>query len=102
MGVWEVTAVGITMVFLIFVILYFLFILMEQITRWTTKEEGPKPSVVELEVERDEEIVAVISAALFQMLGKPVKIKKLRREREWVVWIKRGWRGVRKWSESSE
>ena len=102
MGVWAVTAVGITMVFLIFVILYFLFLLMEQITKWTTKEEAPKPSVVELEVEGEEETVAVISAVLFQMLGKPVKIKKLRREREWVVWIKRGWRGVRKWSESSE
>lgn len=103
MGVWQVTVVGISMVFLIFVILYFLFILMGYITKLTSRK-APAPTVVEVEETAggDEEEVAAIFAAVYTMLGKAVKIKKIARgDREWVVWRKEGWRGVRGWRRSS-
>ncbi len=96
MGIWQVTIVGLTMVFLIFAILYLLFILMSYITKLSSREGNPKPSAPQSS--RREEEVAAVFAAVYHMMGKAVRIKRIvKGERGWETWKRRGWRGVREW-----
>ena len=102
MGIWEITTVGLSMVFIIFTILYFLFILMAYITRVSTKEQVESVSEEKIEAREDEEEVAAIFAAVYRLLGKNVRIRRITKgERGWETWEKHGWRGVRRWRENS-
>ena len=99
----EIITVGLTMVFLIFAILYVLFNLMGLIFSRKKIVETPSPTI--RVVEEDEEIVAVISAVISSILGEgSFKIRKIKRygEDRFVVWRKTGWRGVRRWRGSSK
>ena len=91
---------GITTVFLVFLILFFFSTLL----RYFSKRE--RPAVVEEKPrEVEEEVVALISAVIAQVLEGEYKIVSIRRRRTekrgFEVWRKRGWRR-RKWSGSSE
>ncbi len=102
LGIWEITTVGLSMVFIIFTILYFLFIFMEYITKFTTKEQTEPVVKEKIEMKEDEEEIAAVFAAIYRILGKNVRIKKITRgERGWETWKKHGWRGVRRWRENS-
>ncbi len=95
--------VGLTMVFLIFLILYGVFNLMGYIfTRRLSPRSlavGPTVRVVE---EEESEVVAVIAAVLSHVLGREFRVKSVRRtDRGFVEWRKTGWRGVRGWRGSS-
>ena len=101
MGIWEITTVGLSMVFIIFTILYFLFILMAYITKLSTKEQTELSEEITSEKEGEEEVAAIF-AAVYRIFGKNVRIKKITRgERGWETWEKHGWRGVRRWRENS-
>ncbi len=102
LGIWEITTVGLSMVFIIFTILYFLFILMEYITKLSTKEQAEPAIGEKIEAEEDKEEVAAIFAAVYRLLGKNVRIRKIAKgKRGWETWEKHGWRGVRRWRENS-
>ncbi len=102
-----VTIVGMSIVFLIFVILYATFRTMGYVfevsrRRGRRKEEEVKKEGVKVE-ETDEEIVAVIAAVLSQVLGEKHKIISVKpiKKRGYTIWRRTGWKGVRKWQGSS-
>ncbi|PLV59416.1 hypothetical protein [Thermotoga sp. KOL6] len=91
---------GIFMVFLVFLVLFFFSMILSTFSKQKKSviSEGKKS------YEGEEEIVAVISAVLAQMMEgeyRIVSIKPKKKKRGFEAWTKRGWRR-RKWSESSE
>ena len=99
-----VTVVGMSIVFLIFVILYATFRTMGylfEVNRRRKRREETR--VTERKVEETEEIVAAISAVLSQVLKERYRIVSIRpvENRGYTVWRRTGWKGVRKWQGSS-
>ncbi len=103
-SVWDITVVGLFMVFSVFVILLVIFKSFELFSSILKKEKKVFEST-EVEVEEDDEIVAAIMGAISSFIGgKSFKIRKIKRldERGWVYWRKTGWKGVKKWSRNIE
>jgi len=102
-----VTIVGMSIVFLIFVILYATFRTMGYVFEVSRRRRGRKEEEVkreEIKVEEaDGEIVAVIAAVLSQVLGEKHKIISVKpvKKRDYTIWRRTGWKGVRKWQGSS-
>ncbi|HAA81737.1 MAG: Uncharacterized protein XD64_0016 [Thermotoga sp. 47_83] len=93
---------GIVTVFFVFLILY----LFSVVLKFFSGKE--RPAVVEEKKTRysgeNEELIAVISAVLSQVIEgeyRIVSVKKSREKRGYEAWKKTGWRR-RRWSESSE
>ncbi|MCD6268008.1 MAG: OadG family protein [Thermotogaceae bacterium] len=102
-----VTIVGMSIVFLIFVILYATFRTMGYVFEVSRRRRGRKEEEVkreEIKVEEaDGEIVVVIAAVLSQVLGEKHKIISVKpvKKRGYTIWRRTGWKGVRKWQGSS-
>ncbi|OQX58720.1 MAG: hypothetical protein B5M49_01240 [Thermotoga sp. 4484_232] len=89
-----VTIVGMSIVFLIFVILYATFRTMGYVFEVSRRRRGRK----EEEVKREE-----IKVVLSQVLGEKHKIISVKpvKKRGYTIWRRTGWKGVRKWQGSS-
>lgn len=114
MSIPSIVLTGVTVVFLIFVILYIVFILMEFIFRQkrppkqrdTTVREEAK-TVVQTHDDVDENHIAVIGAVISEIIGEPVLVKSVYTGRTYDMqdrmteWRKSGWKGARGWRASS-
>lgn len=114
MSMTSIVLTGIIAVFLIFVILYMIFILMEVIFR---QKKPPKQesvlikekteTVTEIKDTEDENHIAIIGAVISEVLGKPVMVKNIYPGRTYDMqdrttsWRKSGWKGARGWRASS-
>ncbi len=100
-----VAIVGMSIVFLIFVILYATFRTMGYVFEVSRRKRGKRKEEVKREEikEVDEEIVAVIAAVLSQVLGEKHRIISVKpiKKRGHTIWRRTGWKGVRKWQGSS-
>ncbi|ABR30451.1 hypothetical protein SU69_02990 [Thermosipho melanesiensis] len=95
--------IGLITVFLVFTVLYFVFLLFGFFSK-KAAVKLPKKIEPQEEVGADEAEIAAVMAAIYAILG-PVSIKKIYKKKEkrnWVVWKKTGWRGVKGWSGNSE
>ena len=107
MALHVVTIVGVSIIFLIFVILYITFRVMGYVFEVSRRRIKKKEEIVIKKT--DEEIVAAISAVLSQIFRekhriislKPIKRKNYVTKRGYTIWRRVGWKGVRKWQESS-
>jgi len=113
LSISSVVLTGILAVFSIFVILYIIFILMSLVFR----DKAPRkkevitppqmPQQAEVESHEDDTHIAIISAVVTEMLGKPVSVKKVYQSRNYgledrtTTWRKSGWKGARGWRANS-
>jgi len=101
--VGAVLLVGLTMVFLIFLILYGVFNLMGYLL---TRKPASKTVVTgpTIKILEDEESVAAIAAVLSVIMESKFVVKSVRRvvDDRFVIWRKTGWRGVRRWRAGSK
>lgn len=75
------------------------------------KKEVPtspqEPKQLEAEKHEDDTHIAIISAVLSEILGKPVLVKNIYQSRNYdledrtTTWKKSGWKGARGWRASS-
>ncbi|QTA38864.1 hypothetical protein JYK00_01050 [Thermosipho ferrireducens] len=93
---------------MVFFILYFVFWLFGYFSKKAAmKLPGSIPSREKGLKKFDEEAeIAAVFAAVYCMLGENIKIRSVKpvkenKNRIWEYWKKTGWRGVKKWSESS-
>ncbi|MGJ8455587.1 OadG family protein [Pseudothermotoga sp. U03pept] len=111
MSISSFVLTGILAVFSIFVILYIIFILMSLVFRdkGSRKKEVPTPPQMPQQAEnhQDDTHIAIISAVITEILGKPVLVKKVYQSRNYdledrtTTWRKSGWKGARGWRASS-
>jgi Na+-transporting methylmalonyl-CoA/oxaloacetate decarboxylase gamma subunit len=100
MSVGTISLVGISVVFLSFLVLYIIFRLLEFF--FGDKNEGKTTlkKVEKNDVEDDTELVAVISAAMVAYSDKPVKILSITENKgnksNWINHRSKIWRPVRK------
>ncbi|PLV56833.1 OadG family protein [Thermotoga sp. SG1] len=95
----QIFVFGIVAVFLVFLVLFFFSVFLKFFSkreRPTTVEEKPRGI--------EEEVIAVISAAVAQVIEGEYRIVSIKRKtdrRRFEAWKKSGWRR-RRWSEGSE
>jgi len=103
-SIWNITVVGLLMVFSVFVILLIIFKSFELISTFSKGRKRVFESA-EVLIEEDDETVAAIMGAISLFTGREnIKIRKIKKldERGWIYWRKTGWKGVKKWSRDIE
>ncbi len=101
--VWDITFVGLVMVFTIFVILYIVFYLLKYVTAFSERRKVYE-SVYERVSEDEDEVAAIIAAISVFMNGsfRIVSMRRKKSDRGWVVWRKKR-KGVRReWLDDTE
>ncbi|MBO8160400.1 MAG: hypothetical protein H0Z24_02085 [Thermosipho sp. (in: Bacteria)] len=102
-----ITFIGIVTVFIVFSILYTIFWFFSFFSKKSTVKLPKKVPIREELISEEEEVAAVV-AAIYSYLGENARIISIRRlnkrkygNRDWEIWKKSGWRGVKRWKESS-